>query len=92
MEKITELRVEEVRYIPPLCELEHGVLYVSTVFRGTNHLCPCGCGNEVYLPTSAGHWSLTMVDGRATLSPSISCVGFPCKSHYWIRDNKIVWA
>ena len=32
-------------------------------------------------------------DGKTvSLHPSIGNWGFPCRSHYWIRNNKVQWA
>lgn len=61
--------------------------------------CPCGCGNTVMIPYyRAGQqkeetpsWAYREENGKATLSPSIYSTGRPCRSHYFIRDNKIVW-
>jgi hypothetical protein len=79
-----------VEYIPT--ELDEGVVYVSTEFAVTAHLCCCGCGREVSLPLSPADWVLTF-DGRSiSLSPSVGRGGWPCKSHYWIRNNRVVWA
>lgn len=30
--------------------------------------------------------------GKVSLAPSIGNWTFPCRSHYWIRRNQIVWA
>ena len=83
--------------------LEGGVLYVvdGEDQREQNVLynCPCGCGSVVavaYFNTGQQKelfpsWAYLERDGKATLSPSIYSSGFLCKSHYFIRDNKIVW-
>ena len=31
-------------------------------------------------------------DGRTTLHPSIGNWNFPCRSHYWIRRDRVEWA
>jgi hypothetical protein len=33
-----------------------------------------------------------MYDGKVSLHPSIGNWSFPCRSHYWIRGNEVVWA
>ena len=73
-------------------DLEDHVLYVSIEFRTTMHLCACGCGNSVVLPLRPTAWALTYNGDSISMSPSIGNWTFECKSHYWIRDNKIVWA
>ena len=80
---------EFVTYIPK--QLEDGVLYISPEYAVTAHLCCCGCGLEVSLPLAPAEWKLTF-DGRVSLSPSIGRPGWPCESHYWIRDGRVVWA
>jgi len=58
--------------------------------------CPCGCGQELQLPLMKNlpqYWVLT-IDERQhiTVSPSIHVKSSICCSHFWIRNNKIVWA
>lgn len=60
-------------------------------------LCPCGCGKEIYLTSKewcdvrGKNWSILEKDGKVTLWPSVNATGFECKSHFWIKDNKVVW-
>lgn len=79
-----------VEYIPR--NLEDGILYISIEYHTASHLCACGCGNLVVTPITPTDWKLTF-DGRTvTLYPSIGNWNFPCKSHYWIKNNKIIIA
>lgn len=72
--------------------LEGGVLYVSLRFRTAAHLCACGCGNKVVTPLSPAGWSIRF-DGEAiTIEPSIGNGRLPCRSHYFIRENRILWS
>lgn len=76
--------------------LEYGVLYVSEKFETANHLCPCGCGNEVPIPISVRehcdmNWEYRRNGDKATFSPSLLNKHCPNKAHYFVRDNKIVW-
>ena len=33
-----------------------------------------------------------MFDGRTiSLNPSIGNWSYPCRSHYWIKGNRVVW-
>lgn len=73
-------------------QLEDGVLYVSVEFATVIHLCCCGCGNEVVTPLSPSEWRLTFDGESISLDPSIGNWNFSCRSHYWIRSNKIEWA
>ncbi|MES2784289.1 MAG: DUF6527 family protein [Pseudomonadota bacterium] len=73
--------------------LEEGVLYISRKFSMAGHHCACGCGQEVMTPLKPTQWSLSeSPSGDVTLYPSIGNWGFPCRSHYWIRRNKVVWS
>ncbi|PKQ10129.1 MAG: hypothetical protein CVT69_01360 [Actinobacteria bacterium HGW-Actinobacteria-9] len=72
--------------------LEPGRLYISQRFRTAAHLCACGCGSRVVTPLKPAKWQLTEAGGRVSLSPSIGRWQLPCKSHYWIRDNQVVWS
>ena len=72
--------------------LEEGIFYVSIEFRTTMHLCACGCGNSVVLPLRPAAWALTYNGNSISMSPSIGNWSFDCKSHYWIRDGRVVWA
>lgn len=90
MMKTERLKPRFVEYIPR--ELELGVLYISMTYSTTAHLCASGCGNKVVLPLSPAEWQL-YYDGRSvSLSPSVGNWDYPCRSHYWIRKNKIRWA
>jgi hypothetical protein len=72
--------------------LDEKTLYVCMEFATAAHKCCCGCGNEVVTPLSPTDWKL-MYDGRVvTLNPSIGNWSFPCRSHYWIRGDRVEWA
>jgi len=86
--KIYEIKKEFVRRVP--AELQEGVLYVCLDCDVVVHKCACGCGEKVVLPLSPEHWKL-YYDGEITLSPSIGNYQYDCKSHYFIRDGRIVW-
>lgn len=79
-----------VEFIPD--KLEDGMLYVSITYATVLHKCGCGCGNEVVTPLSPSDWQLIFNGETISLFPSIGNWSFPCRSHYWIRNNKIVWA
>jgi hypothetical protein len=79
-----------VEYIPST--LEEGILYISIEYHTAAHLCTCGCSNLVITPLTPTDWKL-IFDGRTvTLSPSIGNWNFECKSHYWIKNNKVIIA
>lgn len=87
---MTTLRHEFVQAIPD--RLEPDVVYVSIPYATVAHLCPCGCGQEISLPLSPVDWKLVFDGETVTLVPSIGNWSLPCRSHYWIRRGRVVWA
>jgi hypothetical protein len=85
-----KIRLEQVHFMPKL--LEPGILYVSEEFETAAHLCPCGCGEKIRTPLGPTEWSLTEGRNGPSLSPSIGNWHLPCRTHYWIRDGRVVWA
>lgn len=85
----TSLTHEFVEYVPAV--LVEGVLYVSLRFATVVHLCPCGCGNKVVTPLSPADWHLLFDGEVVSLTPSIGNWSLPCKSHYWIRLDRVRW-
>jgi hypothetical protein len=56
--------------------------------------CPCGCGERANTKigvASRTSWSLTLTEGKASLSPSLLMPVDRCGSHFFIRENRIVW-
>ena len=71
-------------------EPDEGILYVSMDYATAVHRCACGCGSKVVTPFGPADWQLGF-DGTVTLRPSIGNGQLPCRSHYYIRDDTIVW-
>ncbi len=90
MKRNLALTHEFVEYIPN--DLKDGTIYVSVGFATVAHKCCCGCGNEVITPLSPTDWKLIFDGQSISLHPSIGNWSFACQSHYWIRQNKVVWA
>ncbi len=90
MTRRSSLAHEFVEYVPEI--VEEGKLYVSIPFKVAMHLCCCGCGVEVATPISPADWQLTFDGDTVSLWPSIGNWGLPCQSHYWIEENRVVWA
>ena len=84
------LQHEFVEYIPD--QLNEGTVYISVTFSIAAHNCCCGCGNQVITPLSPTDWQLTFDGKSVSLHPSIGNWGFPCQSHYWIKQNRVKWA
>jgi Family of unknown function (DUF6527) len=79
-----------VEYIPGA--LADQTLYISQKYKTAAHKCCCGCGTKIVTPITPTDWTLTVVGNRVTLDPSIGNWNHPCQSHYFIRDNGVVWA
>lgn len=84
------LKHEFVEFIPE--DLNAGTIYVSIRFATASHLCCCGCGNKVVTPIRPTDWKLVFDGKTISLDPSIGNWSFPCRSHYWIRNNRVQWA
>jgi len=78
-----------VEYVPEA--IEDGVLYISITYATAVHRCFCGCGREVVTPLGQTDWEMRF-DGRVSLYPSIGSWALQCQSHYWLRQNKVIWA
>jgi hypothetical protein len=79
-----------VEYIPS--EIEDNILYISIEYDVAKHKCACGCGTDIVTTLSPARWKLTYDGETVSLSPSIGNWNHECKSHYFIRNDKIVWA
>ena len=79
-----------VELMPPV--LEPGLLYISTEYRVTKHLCASGCGQPIALPLHPGQWRFTYDGEHVSLAPSVGNASLPCRAHYWIQDSQVVWA
>jgi len=90
MKQPVTFKHEFVQFIPE--ELQEGTVYVSIRFATVSHLCACGCKTKVVTPLKPTDWKLTFDGKTISLYPSIGNWNFPCRSHYWIRNNRVQWA
>lgn len=81
-----------VEFIPEHKNMENGVIYVSLDYDTVVHNCLCGCGQQVVTPLSPTDWKLTYNGESVSLYPSIGNWEFDCKSHYWIKEDKMIEA
>ena len=81
---------EFVQFIPE--ELTEGTVYISIRFATVAHLCACGCKTKVVTPLKPTDWKLIFDGKTISLDPSIGNWSFPCRSHYWIRNNRVRWS
>lgn len=90
MKRVASLNPVFVEFIPE--ELRDGELYITIAYATAVHRCCCGCGTEVVTPFSPTDWSLIFEGVSVSLEPSIGNWSFPCRSHYWISRNRVIWA
>lgn len=90
MPRLKQLKHCFVKSVPE--RLETGMIYVSMEYASVVHLCCCGCGSEIVTPLSPKDWKLTFDGESISLQPSIGNWSFPCRSHYWIKSDRVRWA
>jgi len=92
MKKKKDFSIEHefVDFIPR--DMRERTLYISIEFATASHRCFCGCGAEVVTPISPVGWQLTFDGETVSLAPSVGSWNLKCKSHYWIRRNRVAWA
>ena len=87
---LREFEMQIVHRIPE--NLQPGLLYVCFDCNVVVHLCACGCGEKVILPIDPQFWSVRYDGETVSLAPSIGNYQYPCQSHYWIKENKVILA
>lgn len=92
MAKVDILKPVYVQYMPPADSVNEGELYISLEFQTAIHKCCCGCGEEVVTPFNTAQWQISDKRGKVSLYPSIGNWSYPCHSHYFIKDNRVLWA
>lgn len=90
MSRLKQLKHCFVKSVPE--RLEVGMVYISIEYASAVHLCCCGCGRETVTPLSPNDWKLTFNGESISLHPSIGNWSFPCRSHYWIKSDRVRWA
>ncbi|HEY8948348.1 MAG TPA: DUF6527 family protein [Rhizomicrobium sp.] len=81
---------EFVEFIPD--KLAPDTVYVSIEFATAVHSCFCGCGTKVVTPINPTGWHLQFDGDTISLWPSVGNWNFRCQSHYWVRNDRVVWA
>lgn len=90
MTRIATLEHRFVRSVPR--ELAPGILYVSMDYATAVHSCCCGCGEQVVTPLSPTDWKMIYDGASVSLMPSIGNWQLPCRSHYVIRQGRVIEA
>lgn len=85
------MKAEFVDAVPGAQYILNNRLYVSLKYNIVVHRCACGCRELVPLPISPTGWSITYNGKSVSLSPSIGNGSLKCRSHYYIRENQVVW-
>lgn len=83
-------KIKFSEYIPETLMPE--TLYISMEYATAAHKCACGCGQEVVTPFSPTDWKLNYDGESISLTPSIGNWSYPCRAHYFIRNNRVIWA
>jgi hypothetical protein len=86
----TRLEHRFVQFFPE--QLESGVIYISIEYATAAHSCCCGCGEQVITPFTPTDWKLTFDGETISLWPSIGNWNFRCRSHYIIRNSRVLAA
>lgn len=90
MKTTTSYTPEFVEFIPE--NIKKGVLYISMQYATATHKCASGCGEKIVTPLSPTDWTLTFNGESVSLSPSIGNWGHPCRAHYLIKNNQVIWS
>jgi hypothetical protein len=88
--RIKQLQHRFVDLIPD--KTEPGILYVSMEYATAAHRCCCGCGEEVVTPFSPAQWQMSFDGDTVSLRPSVGNWNLRCRSHYVIRDGRVIEA
>ena len=65
---------------------------MSIAYLTTVHKCPCVCSKEVVTAQSRTYWKLVFDGETVSLDPSVGNWSFPCRSHYWVSNDRAMWA
>lgn len=87
--ELNKFQLQVVHRIPE--QLNYGTLYVCFECNVISHLCACGCDKQVVLPIAPDFWSVSYDGETVSVTPSVGNYQFPCQSHYWIKDNRVIW-
>lgn len=72
-------------------ELVPGYIYICAKHRTVVHRCPCGCDGLSEFVLSPTRFRMTFDGDSVTFSPSVGNAYLSCRSHYWIRGNRVEW-
>ncbi len=89
-----QLRPIFVEVMPPFDSIKDGEIWISHKYRTINMRCPCACGDLTVLSLHPSRWHVCF-DGKSVSlrGPTGGSVwaNSGCGSHYFIRNNAVVW-
>ena len=68
-----------------------GTVYISMKHGMVVYRCPCRCGGLSEFMLDPIRFRMEYDGNNVTFYPSIGIPYLQCRSHYWIRDNRIQW-
>ncbi len=81
-----------VEFIPTEgTDLIPGFVYISMKHGMVVYRCPCGCGGLSEFMLDPIRFRIEYDGSTVTFYPSIGISYLECRSHYWIRNNRIEW-
>ena len=89
------LRPIFVEVMPPFESIKDGDLWISHRHCVINLRCPCRCGELTVLSIHPSRWHVHFNGDTVSLNgPTGGSVWKhqSCGSHFWIRNNEVVWA
>lgn len=84
-----------VEVLPDFDAIGAGEIWISLKHRTVNLRCPCGCGDLTVLSLHPSRWHVHFDGESVSLKgPTGGSIwaNSGCGSHYFIRNNAIVWA
>ena len=88
------IRKYNIKFEPYSINNKQWDMYIDSEEQMITFICPCGCGKKFQLNTDMEIeplWQYRInVNGEINIHPSVQRIG-GCESHFWIRDNRVVW-
>lgn len=90
--RLKAITPEFVEYIPREGkDLILGIVYISMKHKMVVYRCPCRCGGLAEFMLDPIRFRMKYDGANVSFYPSIGISYLECRSHYWIRDNRIRW-
>ncbi len=87
--RTNKMKIAFVDRIP--VNINEGILYICLDCNVIVHLCACGCKEKVVLQIHPDFWKMIYDGEKISLWPSIGNFQYQCGSHYYIKNNKVIW-